>query len=116
MVDGHPFVKLDRAYETLIPWDPSKFELAERYRPVSSVQKARIAQTADRELCATLGLFVQARKEWGTLTPKERERWCEGPPDGPQLRRRLYRAIMKAFAPPKQKKKTPCTPSCTGPA
>lgn len=96
---GREMIKLDRPAQDLVePFNAGKWEPISSDRPVSRAQVARIAFEADRALCRMLALHGEARKEWLSLSDKDRIAWvANGPPADPPLRRALHAAITGLF-------------------
>lgn len=95
---GKEMIKLDRPAEDAVEPIGARWEPVSSDRPVSRQQVARIAFGADRDLCRMLALHGEARKEWASLTDRERINWvANGPPAEPPLRRELWDAVMGVF-------------------
>lgn len=101
MVDRHgrEMIKHDRTAQDVVePYDSNRWDPVSTDRPVNRAQVARIAFAADQQLCRMLALHGEARKEWASLSDKDRIAWVAGgPPADPPLRRELYLAIVGLF-------------------
>ena len=82
--DGVDYIKLDRPNEEILKrFQQGEWHRDEEHRPMTVAQVAQIAYEADRKLCFFIGQHDRARKEWPSLSDKERIAWMkEGPTDG----------------------------------
>ncbi len=93
--DGTDYVKLDRPNEEILKRLNGEWHKDEEHRPMTVAQIAQVAFEADKKLCFFLGQHERARKEWPSLSDKERIAWMrEGPKGGP--RQALYEAIFES--------------------
>jgi hypothetical protein len=94
---GKDMIRMDRPNEELIrpmgqSWLPEK-----EARKMNRSQVAQVAFEADKRLCLFLGDGERARREWASLSDRERIAWMNRGPKSPLPRLRLYRSIMTAL-------------------
>lgn len=92
--DGVDYVKLDRPNEEILKRHNGEWHKDEEHRPMTTAQIAQVAYEADRKLCFFLGKHERARKEWVSLSDKERIAWMREGPKEPGPREELYVAIF----------------------
>lgn len=97
--DGQTFVQLDRAHEELIPYREGSWKPDRSVHPFTLWQVAQIAHAADRQLCLYIGLPADSKKSWYDLKEAERSKWMSAGPEGPELRKELYKSIRSLFDP-----------------
>lgn len=94
--NGRDLIRMDRpAQEILRQFSTLQFTPDNDYRPISKVIIQKIAFVADRELCRALGMHNLAAKPWDSLKQKEQVDWLENGPQHPEVRQKLYQAILK---------------------
>lgn len=97
--EGKEHIRLDRPMEEITyPFNPSMWDPDEQYRPMSVAQIAQVAFEADRKLCFWLGVPDQSKKEWASLTDKQRQFWMTEGPKQTQ-RKELYAGIFASQRP-----------------
>lgn len=96
---GEEKIKLDRPMEDLThKFNESQWVAEADYRPMQVAQVAQIAFEADKKLCFWLGKHEKSRKEWASLSDKQRQFWLsEGPKE--VQRKELYEGIFGAMRP-----------------
>lgn len=83
---GQKYIQLNRPNEEILrPWSGGAHWVPEvEHRPINRAQLAKVCFEADRSLCQALGIYEPAKKEWASLTDKERIMWMEKGPKGPE--------------------------------
>lgn len=56
-----------------------------------------VAFEADRKLCGLMGIETLAARSWSNLSAHQRAAWLDRGPDKPEVRARLYSAILGAL-------------------
>lgn len=99
--NGVQYVKLNRPNEELLrPWaNGSNWVPEVEHRPISQAQLALVCFEADKALCRSLGLHDPARKEWLSLSDRERIAWMEKGPKQNPIRAALWTAIHHVLDP-----------------
>jgi hypothetical protein len=102
---GTDVIRLDRPFQEIVAtFTSSSGQPLPRWVPevalkrLNDHQVGKVAFEADKQLCFSLGLHEEARKEWMNLTDKERIRFLNKGPKGDPLRRDLYQAIRALLA------------------
>ena len=90
-------VQLDRKQQKIVfPYDPHRWEAVQR-NPLTPIQLARIAYSADQALRTSRGEY--GVKGWIEIQDEARIGWTKGPPPtADNERQRLYQAIKGAFS------------------
>lgn len=92
--DGMSFIRLDRpSQELLRPFRDHDWIAEVEHRPLTPHQVSEVCFAADRALCKVLGMHDLARKEWMTLTDRERIDFTANGPGGEPRRRSAYLAL-----------------------
>ncbi len=100
--DGKQFIRLDRPMEELLhPFRPDQgiWNPDNETRPFSKFQLAQVAFEADRQLCRMLGMHSTADRTWLAMKEQDRLKFIDKGPQGPDVRRDVYQAIMGVLAP-----------------
>lgn len=97
--EGKDTIRLDRpGLDEIRPYDAGEWLPREQRRPLSPAQLAIVMFMADKQFCLTTGDYDYAKKEWGSLSQRERRDWIEkGPPTKDVNRLALYVSIKKAL-------------------
>lgn len=97
---GHQYIQLNRPNEEILrPWSGGANWVPEvEHRPINKSQLGKVCFSADQELCRALGLHDPARKEWASLSDKERIAWMEKGPKS-EIRSALWQAIHHILDP-----------------
>lgn len=96
---GKNCIRLDRPMEDISkPFNESEWNPDREHRPMTAAQVAQIAFEADRKLCFYLGLRERSRKEWQSLSDKQRQFWMSKGPNESQ-RAELYAGVFLAMRP-----------------
>lgn len=96
---GREMIRLDRPGDkaALAPFRENTWDPVSSDRPLNRAQVAKIAYGADVLLCKVIGNH-EVRKEWASLSDKERQKWVkDGPAPDPPIRRDLYERIVGLF-------------------
>lgn len=94
--DGMTYVRLDRpSQELLRPYRQHDWIEEAEHRPLTPMQIAQICFEADRAFCKVLNLHDLARKDWMSLTDRERGELVKNGPGGEPRRRGLYELVRK---------------------
>lgn len=96
---GREWVRLDRPNEEiLVPYSgPDEWPPERDERPLTTAQVRRIAFDADRALCRAMGDYATSRKQWESLSDKERMEWLDQGPPKVGKRKALWDAVLKLF-------------------
>ena len=98
--DGARHIKLDRPNQDIVkPYRESEWHRDNEHRPLTRQHLGLVAFAADRELCRSLGMHEQAKRDWLSLTTEQRVAWMDSGPGKPAERARLWSAIMKTLKP-----------------
>lgn len=93
--NGKDCVRLDRANQEIITaFSGATWLQVVEHRPLNRVQLVQIAFEADKALLRSLGEYEKAKKEWLSLSDKQRVAWIEEGPKDPPIRAMFYRTIM----------------------
>lgn len=93
--EGADKIRLDRAMqEIIIPFNKDEWDEERHYKPFSRTQVSLLAFEADKLLCRMLGQHERSRKEWLSLSDKERISWMEQGPGPDGLRGEVYAALF----------------------
>jgi len=97
---GVQYIQLNRPMEEILrPWQGGAQWVPEvEHRPINKAQLAKVCFEADRALCQALGVHDPAKKEWASLTDRERIQWMEKGPRGAE-RNGLWTAIHHVLDP-----------------
>jgi hypothetical protein len=95
--NGQEHIKLDRPAEDITqPFKAHVWEPDQEYRPMTAAQVAQVAFAADKALCFFLGKHEAARREWASLSDKQKQFWMlKGPQD--VQRRELYAGVFASL-------------------
>ncbi len=99
--DGIDHIKLDRPnQEILRPFNSgSEWERDLAATCMTIAQVAQVCVVADRQLCIARQLFAEPRKEWLSMSDREKQLWMTTGPTKHPERAALYRAIREALSP-----------------
>jgi hypothetical protein len=98
--EGKQHIKYDRPYDqsTMLfrkeEWVPD-----EHPEPFSIGQTIQVAYATDRALCGMLGMHVEAKKQWASLSERERANFMLNGPKEPAIRAQVYKALKKMLEP-----------------
>ena len=88
-------IRLDRPNDDVSrPYVDSEWIEEVEIRNFTPMQMAQIAFVADRQLCTFLGLHADAKLEWLSQKEPRRIRFMNEGPDGPDVRKELFVAMM----------------------
>jgi hypothetical protein len=92
--DGKDRVRLDRAMQEItLPFTPDRWIEEREWKPFSRLSIDRLLFEADKQLCHLLGLHMEAKRDWLSLSEEKRIEWMKTGPGPGGLRAELYLAV-----------------------
>lgn len=95
--EGMTYVRMNRPSQEIVkPYRKHDFIEEVEHRPLTKLQVAQVCFEADRAMCRVLNMHDLARKDWVSLSDRERAELMKDGPGGEPKRRGMYE-VLRAY-------------------